>query len=297
MIDSFARGARMTDPTFDPAAYKSAQREDWTDAAAGWRQWWPKLEVGIGPVAQHLVELAEVKEGDRVLDVATGIGEPAVTAARRVGARGHVIATDIAPGMLEIGRERAAELGLSNIEFREADAEDLDLPDQEFDAALSRFGLMFFPDLGEALQRIRRSLVPGGRFAAAVWGAAERTPFLSLAFVAVARELRLPPPGPGVPGPFSLADRERLEDSLREAGFTDVRSEVIKVSTPFESAAEYVAYMRAIAAPIKNALARETEHRREEVWDAVGEAVRSLAGSDGSVELGGEVIDVVGSRG
>lgn len=287
----------MTAPTFDPTAYKSAQRKDWTDAAAGWRRWWPKLEIGVGPVAERLVELAEVKPGDRVLDIATGIGEPAVTAARRVGADGRVVATDIAPGMLEIGRERAAELGLANIEFREADAEELDLPEEEFDAALSRFGLMFLPDLGEALRRIRRSLVSGGRFAAAVWSSPERSPVVSAAFIVVARELELPPPGPGVPGPFSLADRERLEASFREQGFTDVRGEVMEIAAPFESVGEYVDYMRAIAAPIKNMLAEQMPERREEVWDAIRDAVAAHAAADGTVHLGGEVINVVGSRG
>lgn len=286
----------MTAPTFDPTAYKSEQRKDWSDAAAGWRRWWPKLEVGVGPVAERLVELAEVEPGDRVLDIATGIGEPAVTAARRVGADGRVVATDIAPGMLEIGRERAAELGLANIEFREADAEELDLPEEEFDAALSRFGLMFLPDLGEALRRIRRSLVSGGRFAAAVWSSPERSPVVSAAFIVVARELELPPPGPGVPGPFSLADRERLEASFREQGFTDVRGEVMEIAAPFESVGEYVDYMRAIAAPIKNMLAEQMPERREEVWDAIRDAVAAHAAADGTVHLGGEVINVVGSR-
>jgi ubiquinone/menaquinone biosynthesis C-methylase UbiE len=82
----------------------------------------------LGPLSERLLELAEVGPGDRVLDIATGIGEPAVTTARRVGPEGRVLATDIAPGMLEIGRERAAELGLDNVEFWEADAEALELP-------------------------------------------------------------------------------------------------------------------------------------------------------------------------
>lgn len=286
----------MSTPTFDPVAYKSAQRSDWSTAAEGWRQWWPKLEVAVGPVAERLVELAEVQSGNRVLDVATGIGEPAVTAARRVGPEGRVVATDIAPGMLEIARERAGELGLSNIEFREADAEELDLPTDEFDAALSRFGLMFFPDLGEAVRRIRRSLVPGGRFAAAVWGPAERSPLISAAFVVLARELDLPAPGPGVPGPFSLADADRLEASLRDQGLTDVRSEVMEISGTFDSADEYVEYMRAIAAPLNNALAGENPERRAEVWAAIGDAAAAYAGADGSLSLGGEVINVVGRR-
>ena len=286
----------MATHTFDPAKYKEAQRTDWSAAAAGWREWWPKIEEGVGPVSEHMVELAEIKSGERVLDIATGIGEPAVTAARRVGPTGRVVATDIAPGMLEIGRERAAGLGLDNIEFQEADAEQLTLPEEQFDVALSRFGLMFFPDLGAALDKIRNVLVAGGRLAAAVWGAPERVPLIALPLQTVARELELPPPAPGTPGPLSLADADALEAKVRQSGFDDVRTERRDVTTPWESANEFVRFMRAIAAPVNNMLANESPERRDEVWRAVEEATAQHAGSDGSVRLENEVIYLIARR-
>jgi SAM-dependent methyltransferase len=284
----------MVTNTFDRAEYKEAQRRDWSAAAAGWRDWWPKFEEGLGSVSERLIALADVKPGDRVLDIATGIGEPAVTAARRVAPGGHVVGTDIAPGMLEIARERAKELGVDNIEFRETDAEELDLPEEQFDVVLSRFGLMFLPDLGVALDRIRAVLEPGGRFAAAVWGPAERAPLIAVPLQAVARELELPPPAPGTPGPLALADADALEAKVRHSGFADVRTERWDAITPWASPAEFVQFIRAIAAPIRRLLADQTPERREQVWQAVEKAASEYVnGEDGSVSLANEVIYVV----
>lgn len=286
----------MSSQAFDPVQYKAAQRKDWSDAAAGWREWWQTIEIGFGPVSERLVELAQIEPGERVLDIATGIGEPAVTAARCVGTQGNVVATDIAPGMLEIARERAAELGLNNIEFREADAEELQLPDEQFDAVLSRFGLMFFPDLHAALERIRGALAPRGRLAAAVWGPPERAPFAGLALGAVAKELELPPPAPGTPGPLSLADADALEGHLREAGFVDVLTERMTVHVSFSSGVEYSQFVRATGAPIHNLLADKPRERQEEVWSAIARAADAYAAPDGSVDLPGEVTCVLGRR-
>jgi enediyne biosynthesis protein CalE5 len=280
--------------TFDPVQYKAAQRMDWSAAAAGWRRWWQTIEVGLGPIAERLVELAALRPGDRVLDVATGIGEPALTAAGRVGPSGRVVATDIAPGMLEIGRERAVEVGLDNVEFREADAEQLELPDEQFDAVLSRNGLMFFPDLRAALERMRAALVGGGRVAAAVWGRPEQTPFIAVTHRTVARELELPPPAPGTPGPMSLSDADALESRLREAGFAEVRSERMTVNVDFASAEAYAEFMRAVSVPINNLLAGRPPERQEEVWRAVASSAETHASGDGSLRLPGEVICVLG---
>jgi SAM-dependent methyltransferase len=224
----------MATQTFDGVTYKAAQRQDWSTASAGWKKWRMIIEQGFTPVTQRMVELAQVRTGQRVLDVTTGIGEPALTAARLVGPSGHVTATDIAPGMLEIATERAKQAGLSNIEFREMDAESIDFPEGSFDAVLCRFGLMFLPNLAASLKAIRRVLATGGHLAAAVWGPPERH-FGTVTMGAVARELQLPPPQPGTPNIFSLADRKALERSLAQAGLTDVRTEPLNVTGEFDS--------------------------------------------------------------
>ncbi len=284
----------MSTQAFDPAAYKAGQRRDWTEAAEGWRKWWRRVEAMAGPVGDRLIQLAAVRPGHRVLDVATGIGEPAVTAARLVGPAGRVVGTDISPGMLEVARERAAELGLGNVEFHEMDAEALDLPESTFDAVLCRFGLMFLPDVDRTLGGIRRLLVPGGRFAASVWGPPERVPMNSVTFGAVARVLELPPPARGTPGLFSLADAAVLACKLRAAGFVEVETETLLVQAEFDSLGEFMLFLQEVAAPINNLLADESPERRAQVWRAVAEANEQFVGADGRLQASGESILVAG---
>lgn len=285
----------MATQPFDPKQFKEAQRRDWSSVAAGWKKWWKTMEAFARPASERLVDLAALRPGHVVLDVATGIGEPAVTAARRVGPSGKVVATDQAPQMLALGRERADELGLTNIEFREADAEALDLAER-FDAVLSRWGLMFLPDLGGTLSRLHRLLKDGGRLAVAVWGPPPTVPFISLAMGTVRQELQLPPPPPEVPSPFSLADVTVLERALAAAGFRDIRSESLTLTFEWASAEAYTTFQQDIAAPIVALLAKEPPARRAEVWAAITEVARRYAGPDGRVRMSGETYCVAAAR-
>src|SRR5919206_5396771 len=131
--------------SFDSEQFKTEQRQRWDNVAEGWKEWWQTVEVAAQKVSDRLVELAEVKPGQKVLDIATGIGEPAITAARKlagygnsVDGTGYVLATDVSTQMLTIAKQRATELGLQDIiEFKEVDAELLELSDSSFDAVLS----------------------------------------------------------------------------------------------------------------------------------------------------------------
>ncbi len=286
----------MSTQSFDPVQYKAALRREFGKSAIGWRKWWQTFERGSQHVSDRLVELADVRPGQRVLDVATGIGEPAVTAARRVGPTGLVVATDSAPEMLAIARERAAELGLQNMDFREMDAEALDLPENDFDAILCRWGLMFLPDLAVALGQMWRLLIPGGRLAATVWDVPAKVPSASLPMGVVRRILQLPPPPAGTPGLFSLADSTALEQALTRAGFADVRSERLTVTREFASAKAYVRFQQDINAPLNAMLADQPAQRQAEVWQAIGEAVQQYATADGSIRMLNEAICVVGRR-
>lgn len=286
----------MTTQPFDPIQYKAGQKESWSNVAAGWEKWWPTMEASARPASERLVELAQLGPGHHVLDVATGIGEPAVTAAQTVGPAGHVIATDQAPGMLAIARKRASGLGLTTIEFREMDAEALDFPEQSFDAILSRWGLMFLPNLPEALHRMHRQLKRGGRLAAAVWGLPPKVPFISLALNMVRKQLQAPPPPPGTLGPFSLADVTILERALTRAGFSDIRSEPLVLTFEWASAEDYTRFQQDIAAPIVELVSKEAPARQAEVWRAITDAARQYAGTDGQVRMPGETICIVARR-
>ncbi|MGB8767677.1 MAG: methyltransferase domain-containing protein, partial [Nitrososphaeraceae archaeon] len=156
--------------TIDSKQYKEAERQSWDSVAAGWQKWWQTVEKSAQKVSNKLIELAEIKPGQRVLDIATGIGEPAITAARIVGKMRQVTATDISAKMLSLARQRAISLGMQEvIEFTEGDIETIDLTPSSFDAVLCRWGLMFLPDLNAGLSNIYRSLIEGGHFASSVW--------------------------------------------------------------------------------------------------------------------------------
>lgn len=280
----------------DPREFKAAQREAWGEAAAGWRTWWSTFEGAAQGLNERIVDLAEVRAGHRVLDVATGIGEPALTAARRVGPTGKVLATDLAPPMLAIAAERARSLGLSNVEFREMDAESLEVELGSFDAATSRWGLMLFADPHAAARGVHRALKPGARFAAAVWGPPERVPFLAIPHTVASRELQLPPPPPGTPGPFSLAADGALEAVLASAGFRDVQTEILSVAFEFASPREYARFLGDLSATIRKALAEKPAAVQERVWREVEREASRHGLPDGRLRLVNEVRVVSGAR-
>jgi len=152
---------------FDPVEFKRNSRAEWSSAATGWKKWLHVVEAEEGGQRQSakLVDLAALRPGASVLDVGGGYGEPSLTAARVVGPLGRVVCTDISPEMLALARQRAADAKLGNVEFIACDAEELEFDAESFDAVLSRAALMFLPDVGGTLRRLRTFLKPGGRLA------------------------------------------------------------------------------------------------------------------------------------
>jgi enediyne biosynthesis protein CalE5 len=267
----------------------------WDNVAAGWQTWWQTIEQGAQRVSDKIVELAEIEPGDKVLDIAAGIGEPAITAARRVRPSGRVVATDISPQMLAIAKARAKMLGLDGVmEFKESDAEALDFPASTFNAVLSRWGLMFLPNLPAALVEIRKLLVPDGRLSAAVWSTPSKVPFLDLAFSTVRKQINAQAPPSGTPGPFALADAEALKRLFSQAGFGDIRVETLQITFGFDSPEGYTRFHQQITAPIQAMLSSQTEERKRQVWNSVTEAVWQYADSHGRVNMDNEVICIAG---
>jgi ubiquinone/menaquinone biosynthesis C-methylase UbiE len=264
---------------------RSQQRQSWDNVARGWQKWWKTFEKDAQKVNERLVELAEIKQGDRVIDIATGTGEPAITAAKKVGVEGYVLATDISPQMLAIAKERTVSLGLQNIvEFKEVDAEKiLDLQQQQqplsrFAAVLCRWGLMFFPNLTSTLTNIYKLLSSGGRIAAAVWSEPAKVPKLYTAIDIVTQKLGISSTiayahYPEILSPFSLANINIVNNALVEAGFKDIDTEYLNITFEFLSAEDYTDFAKQIIAPIHNLLANETEKTKEEIWKAVTEEV------------------------
>ena len=286
----------MDDTQSDQAAWKRWQSEQWSDVAQGWRRRWAAFEQGAQPLSDRLMELAHLSPGQKVLDVATGIGEPAMTAARRVGPSGSVVAIDQAPQMLAVARERMQAAGIRTVEFLEGDAEAVTLPPDAFDAVVCRWGLMFFHDPVAALARFRNSLVPGGWIAAAIWGEPSRVPMISLPFSVLSRGLGQPPPLPAGPNPFALSDPAKLEQVLRDAGFAHVRSEPFTVTFEFASVDELLGHLGDVSAPIRTIMSTASQEDQIEFWKKLAEAAAPFTGAGGTIHLPNDCLVAAGQR-
>jgi SAM-dependent methyltransferase len=284
----------MEAKSIDAEEFRGKQRDQWDGAAAGWNEWSEFIDRHATVVSERLVELAGIKTEDRVLDVACGYGEPSLTAARKVGPEGTVVATDISAEMINFGRERAAAKGVENIEFMQSDASSLDFPHESFDAAVSRWGIIFEPDGEGAAANIRGFLKPGARFAISSWGPPERVPFLAIAMKTAMEKLDVPPPPPGTPGPLSRPTPEAIGGLLEGGGFSNVEVEELETTFELDSAEHYTEYTSAIAAPIVAMIAPHPEEVQRETWDAITEAARQRAGDDGRVSLTNQVLIAAG---
>jgi ubiquinone/menaquinone biosynthesis C-methylase UbiE len=278
----------------DPAEFRDAQRESWDDAAKGWQKWSDWLDGYSIAVCERLVEMAGVEPGSRVLDVAAGYGEPALTAARKAGPDGAVVATDISAEMLAYGRERAAAAGLDNVEFIESDASSLDFPAESFDAAVSRWGIIFEPDGEGAAARVRAFLKPGARMAISSWGTPERVPMIARPMRTALERLDMPPPPPGTPGPLSRPTPEAIGGLLEGGGFSDVQVEEVDLTFEWASPEEFSVYIKDIIAPIRKMVAAHPEEVQEEVWAAIAEDVRDQSDDGGTLRLTNQVLMAVG---
>lgn len=275
--------------SFDAAKYKNAQREQWNKDGAAWRRWSPTLDRWYGEVTRQMLDLVRIQPGQRILDVAAGAGEPAVSAAERVGPGGFVLATDIAEGIVALARQVALERGLRQVETRAMDGEKLDLPDASFDAVLCRLGLMYMPHPVTALREWRRALRPGGRVAVAVFSTPDRNPWGAVPGSIIRRRAQLPPPVPGQPGPFSLGIAGELEGTFRQAGFAAPEIRAVPVPHSATSSADYVRVAREAFGAFNAMMAHLHPQERESVWNEVEGSMRIFESPDG-FEVPGECL-------
>jgi SAM-dependent methyltransferase len=284
----------MESKTVNPVEFRDGQRQQWNSAAVGWRKWNELIDRSSRVISDRLVELAGVGPGSRVLDVAAGYGEPSLSAAKAAAPDGSVVATDISPEMIAFGRERAAAAGIENIEFVESDAAGLDFPQGSFDAALSRWGIIFEPDGEAAAARIRGFLKPGSRMAISSWGPPDRVPFLAIPMRTAMQRLEVPPPPPGTPGPLSRPTPEAIGGLLSDGGFSDVEVEEAEVSFEWESPEEFTTFIKEIAPPISAMIDPHPPEVQDETWAAITEAMRQVASDDGAVRLTNLVLMAAG---
>ncbi len=254
--------------------------------APTWEAHRAEIEAFSAPVRVWMARELQARQGDTVLELAAGVGDTGFEIAPTLGESGTLISSDLAQGMLDAARRRGAELGLENVDYRTIDAERIELDEDSVDGVLCRFGYMLMPDPSAALAETRRVLRPGGRLALAVWGAMERNPFFAIAGISLVQRGHLPmPPPPPAPGPFSLADPERTEGLLRDAGFTDVRNEEVPLRFPVADADAYLAFIGDTAGPIALALQALGQEDRAEVRGDVEDSLGRFAADGGGYEL------------
>jgi cyclopropane fatty-acyl-phospholipid synthase-like methyltransferase len=263
--------------TFDAADYKATTREQWQQAAEAWHRWGPFLEEWLGEATTLMLDLARVEPGSRVLDIGAGAGGQTVSAARRAGA---VLATDVSERILEYAADEARRAGLANVATKTMDGEKLEVDPGSFDVAISRLGLMYMPDKAAALTATRAALRPEGRYAAIVFAEPDRNRFFSVPIGIIRRRAQLPPPEPGLPGPFSCAT---LGEQLEGAGFTGVDVRRVQAPLRMASATECTRLERESFGALHQMLAGLSEAEREETWQEVEAALREFEGPHGFV--------------
>jgi SAM-dependent methyltransferase len=227
----------------------------WAAVAGSWAEHAAYVDARGAEVTERMLELSAPQPGERVLELACGPGSVGLAAAERVAPGGEVVLSDVAVEMTSIAAARAAALGLSNVSTCVLDLERIEQPDGSYDVVLCREGLMFAVDPARAAREIRRVLRPGGRFALAVWGPRERNPWLGVVFDAVSAQIGKPVPPPGIPGPFSLEDSDRLAGLLSDAELADVVVSELPVPLRAGSFEEWWTRTSALAGPLAKMLA------------------------------------------
>ncbi|MET0501026.1 MAG: class I SAM-dependent methyltransferase [Candidatus Binatia bacterium] len=220
--------------TLTPEKWGRKASADWWSAGQAARQ-----QI-YGAATEMMLDLAGIQVGSRVLDVAAGSGESTLMAARRIGPTGYVLAADVSANMLNAAAEAARKEGITNIETRVMNAENIELEPDSFDAVICRIALMLFSNPGTALNRMRRVVKPGGKVAVMVYAALERNPYHAIFQETVRRLGNIPWPAPAEPWMFALGAPGVLEELYREAGFQNVSVHAAPIPRRFPSAAAAV---------------------------------------------------------
>lgn len=256
--------------TPDKDELKERERSNWSSAAEGWRRRDELLRKGAAPVTERMLELSGIVSGSRMLDIASGTGEPAISAAQIVGESGKVIGIDLVDEMLAVAREKTAKTNLNNIEFHCIDAEILDYTAASFDAVTIRWGLMFMPEPQACLAAAYKALKQNGRISLACWAAPDKNPFVGVLIKTLGKYMDIPTPPPGTPGIFAFADSERLQEVLRSAGFRNIILEEMTIDVvEVDDGRAYWEAMSDLAAPVMALVRQLDESVRSDYIDEV----------------------------
>jgi SAM-dependent methyltransferase len=272
---------------FDPQLHRAESLAGWQAAAPGWVRQQSVISRFGAPVSGWMLDAVKLRRGERVLELAAGLGETGMLAAELIAPLGGVIISDQADAMLDGARARAAELELSNVEFQTLNAEWIDLPLASVDVVLCRWGYMLMADPRAALTETRRVLRPHGRVALAVWDAIEDNPWARLPGLELIERGVVERPAPGTPGPFALASRERLRELLEEAGFTELGLDAVDVMQRHVSFDAYWEMTLDVSPGFHDAVLSRPEPEIDEIRSGLAERMQPFTDADGHLAIPG----------
>jgi SAM-dependent methyltransferase len=276
--------------TFDANAHRDASLQGWEEAASGWTRQQAAMREFSAPVSHWMIDAILPQPGERVLELAAGLGETGMLAAELVAPMGGVIVSDQAEAMLGGARERAVAQGLSNVEFRVLNAEWIDLPVASIDAVLCRWGYMLMADPLAALTDTRRVLRPGGRIALAVWDSVEHNPWALLPAQVLSERGLGTPSSPGTPGPFALGDGDRVVELLEQAGFAEIRLQTLELHRRHPSFEELWDSTLDLSRVFHDAVLGNPEPEIAEIHAALADLFMPYTAADGSLDIPGRTL-------
>ena len=255
---------------------KADIRKQWEGAAPGWAKWESTVANWIEPATTAMLTMADISPGARVLDLASGAGSQTLSAARRVGAQGRVVASDISETMLGHVQENARAAGLDNVTTVAGAAEDLDLDNESFDAVICRLGLMLFAEPAKALMAVRRAVKPGGKVAVVVFTTPAGNPFMAKPMQVLLRHAGKAPPSPGQPGIFALGAPGVIERLYTDCGYVCVEQRTLAIPLRMASAARALEMMREAFGAYRAVLSDVTEDVRIAAWAEVAKTLETF---------------------
>jgi ubiquinone/menaquinone biosynthesis C-methylase UbiE len=260
------------------------QKATWNRFSTGWEKWDALFMDFLSPMGGAIINGLKVQDGDWVLDVAAGTGEPGLTIAK-LNPNGRVVITDLSEKMLDIAKSNAEAKGLHNIQTRVCDASELPFPDMSFDSISCRMGLMFFPDMEVSIKEMVRVLKPGGRLSVSVWAGPEKNFWITAIMGTIAEHIELAPVSPGDPGMFRCAQDGLIADLFKKTGLQQVEQQEVHSLLKTGTAELYWDIMNEAAGPPVLALSKADPSIVEKIKGITISKVKARYPDDGEVMI------------
>jgi ubiquinone/menaquinone biosynthesis C-methylase UbiE len=268
----------------------------WETSSQYWNKHQALIEQMYAPLSRTLIEEAGIGDGQTVLDIGGGSGEPSLTIAPVVGSSGSVTYTDPAAGMVRAAREEAKRRGLSNIQFHQCPAEQIPFADAYFDVAVSRLSAMFFPDVLRGLSEVLRVVKPNGVVSFLVWTGKESNPFFSVVTEILDRFVQAEVEEEDAPAAFRFAAPGKLAKLLQQAGATSVTERAFEFSIEAPITVEQFWELRTeMSDTFRNKLARLVPDQVAAIKYTVQKKMASYF-KTGAMVIPGQVLLVTGRK-